>query len=171
MIHGLMKQSGGTLRLRSRVGVGTEVELWLPVAARDLAKTGTNALAETGASSRSLKILAVDDDELVLLNTVAMLEDLGHKVIQATSGEEALRALAEAEAVDLLITDHAMPKMTGVQLARRVASVNPNLSILLATGYAEAPSGEGGGLARLEKPFGQKQLSDAIERVLMAAQR
>ena len=171
MIHGLTKQSGGTLRLRSSVGVGTEVELWLPVAARDLAKTGTNALAETGASSRSLKILAVDDDELVLLNTVAMLEDLGHKVIQATSGEEALRALAGAGAVDLLITDYAMPRMTGVQLARRVACESPDLPILLATGYAEAPSDEGGGLARLEKPFGQKQLSDAIERVLMAAQR
>ncbi len=171
MIHGLMKQSGGTLRLRSRVGVGTEVELWLPVAARDLANTKINSTTEAGAPSRSLKILAVDDDELVLLNTVAMLEDLGHTVIQANSGEEALRVLAEAEAVDLLITDHAMPKMTGVQLAARVASESPDLPILLATGYAEAPSGEGGGLARLEKPFGQKQLSDAIECVLMAAQR
>ncbi len=118
-----------------------------------------------------LKILAVDDDELVLLNTVAMLEDLGHTVIQANSGEEALQALADAEAVDLLITDHAMPKMTGMQLARRVASERPDLPILLATGYAEAPPGEGEGLARLEKPFGQEQLSDAIGRVLTATRR
>jgi PAS domain S-box-containing protein len=169
MIHGLMKQSGGALRLRSRVGVGTEVELWLPAAARNLAKAQINAPTETGTSSGSLKILAVDDDELVLLNTVAMLEDLGHTVIQANSGEEALRALSEAGAVDLLVADQAMPKMTGVELAGRVAAERPNLPILLATGYAELPSGEGGGLARLEKPFGQKQLSDAIERVLAAS--
>ena len=165
MIHGLTTQSGGTLRLRSRVGVGTEVELWLPVAGQDLAKTRINAPAETGAASRSLNILAVDDDELVLLNTVAMLEDLGHTVIQASSGEEALRALAKAETVDLLITDHAMPRMTGVQLARRAAVERPDLRIVLATGYAELPSGEGERLARLDKPFGQKQLFDAIQRV------
>jgi PAS domain S-box-containing protein len=169
MVHGLTKQSGGTLRLRSRIGVGAEVELWLPAAARDLAKTEFNAPTETGTSSRSLKIVAVDDDELVLLNTVAMLEDLGHTVIQANSGEEALRALSQAGTVDLLVADHAMPEMTGVQLARRVAADRPDLPILLATGYAELPSGEGGGLARLDKPFSQKQLSDAIQRVLEAS--
>jgi len=79
-----------------------------------------------------------------------------------------LQAFA-AETVDLLITDHAMPKMTGVQLARRVAAERPDLPIILATGYAELPSGDGEGLSRLDKPFGQKQLSDAIERVLTAA--
>ena len=170
MIHGLTTQSGGTLRLRSRVGVGTEVELWLPVAAGGLAKTRINATMGASASSRSLKILAVDDDELVLFNTVAMLEDLGHTVIQASSGEEALQALARAGMLDLLITDHAMPKVTGVQLARRVAAERPGLPIILATGYAELPPGEGAGLARLDKPFGQAQLSEAIERVLMAAE-
>ena len=171
MIHGLANQSGGALRLRSRVGVGTEVELWLPVATGRLAKAGIDVPIEAGASSRSLQILAVDDDELVLLNTVAMLEDLGHTVIQARGGEEALRAVAKTGAIDLLITDHAMPKMSGAELARRVALGSPNLPILLATGYAELPSGEGVGLARLQKPFGQKQLAEAIERLLNAAQR
>jgi PAS domain S-box-containing protein len=171
MIHGLTTQSGGTLRIRSRVGVGTEVELWLPAAARDLAKTASDTQTAARASSGSLTILAVDDDDLVLLNTVAMLEDLGHTVIQASSGEDALRVLAEAQTVDLLITDHAMPKMTGVQLARKVAAQRPDLAVVLATGYAELPPGEGAELIRLDKPFGQKQLSDAIERVLMAAPR
>jgi PAS domain S-box-containing protein len=168
MIHGLTTQSGGTLRLRSRVGVGTEVELWLPVAARSIAKSPINTHTATEASSRLLNIMTVDDDELVLLNTVAMLEDLGHTVIQANGGEEALQMLAEAQSIDLLITDHAMPGMTGVQLARKVAEQRPNLLIVLATGYAELPSGESEGLARLDKPFGQKQLSDAIDRALMA---
>ncbi len=98
-----------------------------------------------------------------------MLEDLGHTVIQASSGEAALRALAGAETIDLVITDHAMPRMTGAQLARRVAAERSGLPIVLATGYAELPSGEGAGLARLAKPFGQRQLADIIERVLKAA--
>jgi PAS domain S-box-containing protein len=169
MIHGLMTQSGGTLRLKSSVGVGTEVELWLPVAARDAAEASRNALATTEAPSRSLTILAVDDDELVLLNTAAMLEDLGHTVIQANSGEAALRALDGAATVDLLITDHAMPRMTGAQLAQRVAAERAHLPIVLATGYAELPPGEAAGLARLAKPFGETQLADAIERALKAA--
>ena len=169
MIHGLTNQSGGTLRLKSSVGVGTEVELWLPVAASGRAKATVDPLATAGAPARSLTILAVDDDELVLFNTAAMLEDLGHTVIQASSGEAALRALAEAETVDLVITDHAMPRMTGAQLARRIAAERSGLPIVLATGYAELPSGEGAGLARLPKPFGQTQLADTIERGLKAA--
>ena len=169
MIHGLTAQSGGTLRLKSRVGVGTEVELWLPVAPRDAARTTPDAPAPEGAPARSLTILAVDDDELVLLNTAAMLEDLGHTVIQANCGEAALRALAGAETVDLLITDHAMPRMTGAQLARRVAAEWTRLPIVLATGYAELPSDEAAGLVRLAKPFGETQLADAIERAMQTA--
>ena len=171
MIHGLMTQSGGTLRLRSRLGVGTEVELWLPVAGRDRAKAPIDVAQAAAAASRPLTILAVDDDELVLLNTVAMLEDLGHTVLQANNGDEALQLLAEAEHLDLLVTDHAMPEMTGVELARRAAAARPGLPILLATGYAELPSGEGEGLARLDKPFGQKQLAAAIERIWATTRR
>ena len=167
MIHGLTTQSGGTLRLKSSVGVGTEVELWLPVAAGNPAKATIDVPA-TGEPSRSLTILAVDDDELVLLNTAAMLEELGHTVIQANSGEAALRVLARTETVDLLITDHAMPRMTGAQLAQRVAAERAHLPIVLATGYAELPSGEGAGLTRLAKPFGETQLADAIQRALKA---
>ena len=168
MIHGLTTQSGGTLRLKSRLGEGAVVEIWLPTAARDVRKTRIDTHTATGASSRPLRILAVDDDELVLFNTVAMLEELGHTVIQANSGEDALQALAAADTVDLLITDHAMPRMTGVQLARRASEQRPNLPIVLATGYAELPPGEGKGLVRLDKPFGQIQLSNAIENVLKA---
>jgi PAS domain S-box-containing protein len=165
MIHGLTTQSGGTLRLRSSVGVGTEVELWLPVAALDPVDATTDAVVMIGAPFRSLTILAVDDDELVLLNTATMLEDLGHTVIQADSGDAALRALAEAETIDLIITDHAMPRMTGAQLAERVSAEWAGLPIILATGFAELPPGEGEGLPRLAKPFSQTQLAQAISMV------
>jgi CheY-like chemotaxis protein len=169
MIHGLMTQSGGTLRIRSRVGVGTEVELWLPAAARNQAKAPVDLAQATVGACRPLTILAVDDDELVLLNTVAMLEDLGHTVLQANNGAEALRLLAEAPDLDLLITDHAMPEMTGVELALKAGAVRPDLPVILATGYAEPPSGDGAALARLDKPFGQKQLAAAIDRILLTA--
>jgi PAS domain S-box-containing protein len=169
MVQGLTAQSGGTLRLKSNVGVGTEVELWLPVAARHSAAATVDAVAATGAPSGPLTILAVEDDPLILLNLVAMLEDLGHKVIKASSGPDALRQLAGAEPVDMLITDHSMPGMTGAELARRVAAERRALPIVLASGYAELPSGEGAEFVRLAKPFGQKQLADAIERVLKAA--
>jgi PAS domain S-box-containing protein len=169
MVQGLTAQSGGTLRLKSNVGVGTEVELWLPVAARHSAAATVDAVAATSAPSGPLTILAVEDDPLILLNLVAMLEDLGHKVIKASSGPDALRQLAGAEPVDMLITDHSMPGMTGAELARRVAAERGALPIVLASGYAELPSGEGAEFVRLAKPFGQKQLADAIERVLKAA--
>jgi PAS domain S-box-containing protein len=168
MVHGLMTQSGGTLRLKSRVEVGTEVELWLPVGARDPTAVIIDTASATGAPSRSLTVLAVDDDELVLLTTAALLEELGHRVIQASSGADALRALARAETVDLLIADQTMPGMTGAELAQRVAAEWPGLRIVLASG-AEVPSGRGDGLARLPKPFDQRQLADAIERALKAA--
>ena len=85
------------MRLKSRVGVGTEVELWLPVASIHSAAAPVDAGAPTAAPSGPLTILAVEDDPLILLNLVAMLEDLGHKVIKASSGPDALRALAGAE--------------------------------------------------------------------------
>jgi hypothetical protein len=169
MIHGLAAQSGGALRLKSTVGVGTEVELWLPVALRRPAAAQANVGSPDKAPTRPLTILAVDDDELVLLNTAAMLEDLGHTVIQASSGETALRALADGPAVDLVITDHAMPTMTGAVLAQRIAAERPWLPIVLATGYAELPSGEGEGLMRLAKPFGQQDLAAVIKRVSSGA--
>ncbi len=166
MIHGLTTQSGGALRLKSHLGAGTEVELWLPVAERDMSAPLAAAAEAPAASVRPLTILAVDDDALVLLNTAAMLEDLGHTVIQAINGEEALRVLTGPDALDLMITDHAMPRMTGAELALKAAALRPDMPVVLATGYAELRAGEGEGLARLPKPFGQKQLADAIARAL-----
>ena len=167
MIHGLTTQSGGTLRLKSDPGRGAEVELWLPVADGEAAQPGLGKPpGVAGGPARTLVVLAVDDDDLVLFNTAAMLEDLGHTVIQAASGRAALDALERADRVDLLITDHAMPGLTGAQLAEQTAERWPRLPVILATGYAELPSGEGADLPRLAKPFGQAQLADAIVRAL-----
>ncbi len=112
---------------------------------------------------RSLVVLAVDDDGLVLL--VMMLEELVHIALQANSGTEALDLLRGGNAVDLVITDHAMPKMTGVQLAEAIAHEWPNIPIILATGYAELPPGAGRNMPTLSKPFRLEQLAEALAGV------
>jgi CheY-like chemotaxis protein len=118
-----------------------------------------------------LSILAVDDDALVLLNIAAMLEDMGHEVMTASSGAEALRLLGRPDnRFDLVITDHGMPGMTGLQLIDRVRIDRPGLRSIIATGYAELPPGAEREYIRLAKPFFQRHLGEAIETA-MAAER
>ena len=111
-------------------------------------------------------VLAVDDDPLVLTNTRAMLEDLGHTVVIAFTGEQALEQLEATAAIDLVLTDHAMPKMTGTELAKKIAARRPHLPIVLATGYAELPAGTAADLPRLSKPYRQEALAEAIASVM-----
>jgi CheY-like chemotaxis protein len=113
-----------------------------------------------------LTVLVVDDDPLVLENTAAMLDDLGHAVIEASTAEEALRLVRRrAQDMDLIVTDHAMPGMTGGALARLLAAERPDLPVIVASGYADL-SAERAGALRLSKPFDQRALADAIRTVL-----
>ncbi len=167
MIHGLAEQSGGRMVLRSQVGEGTTVELWLPqVQDGDERQVfvGTGEVQQV-QSVGPLTILAVDDDSLVLLNTVAMLEDLGHVVFPAISARDALATL-KREQIDLVITDYAMPQVTGQQLADEIRASHPGVAVILATGYAELPAGSDPHLARLAKPFLQDDLARALQAVL-----
>jgi signal transduction histidine kinase len=171
MVHGLAEQSGGTLILKSRPGRGTTAEIWLPVSKEEERKTTTEASIRPHpvakkVEQRKLLILAVDDDALVLMNTVAMLEDLGHDVKAANSGKLALE-LAARHKPDLVITDQAMPNMTGSQLSIELRQVMPDLPIVLATGYAELPPGMDLGLPRLSKPFSQSDLEKIVNRATM----
>jgi len=100
----------------------------------------------------------------VLLNTVAMLEDLGHTVFEASSAKRALEIIRHQRRVDLVITDHAMPNMSGSDLAAAIKSERPELPVILATGYVELPPGADQSLPTLSKPFRQQQLADAIAR-------
>ncbi|NKJ71478.1 PAS domain S-box protein [Rhizobium leguminosarum bv. viciae] len=166
MVQGLASQSGGRLVMKSSLGEGTTAELWFPVAT---VEQGTEAAADRPQqeenASRRLRIVAVDDDGLVLMNTTLMLEDLGHTVFEAMAGPEALDILRKQQ-VDLVICDHAMPRMTGAQLAEAIRSEWPDMPIILATGYAEIPEGAGiVDLPRLGKPFSQAQLAEAISRI------
>jgi DNA-binding NtrC family response regulator len=106
----------------------------------------------------------VDDDPLVLINTVVMLEELGHAAFEAPDADAALRFLAQSESVDLVISDHAMPGMTGLELAKKLAQEQPGLPVLLVSGYADLPADTEIVLARLAKPFTLEQLSEAVHR-------
>ena len=162
MVHGMVEQLGGQLILHSKPGEGTTAELWLPAAEQPAATVGRRRRLRRSSGRRPLTVLAVDDDALVLANTRAMLEDLGHTVIVAYSGEQALEQLERTSAVDLVITDHAMPKMTGSDLAKKISARRPGMPIILATGYAELPTGADAGLPRLSKPYRQDALADAV---------
>ena len=102
----------------------------------------------------------------VLMGTADMLEDLGHAVTAVGSAAEALKLLRSGISFDIVITDHAMPHMTGSQFAQEALRERPGLKIMLATGYAELPGGADIGLPRLAKPFTQVQLADAMACLL-----
>jgi CheY-like chemotaxis protein len=117
-------------------------------------------------ASRTATILVVDDDPLISMSTVDMLEDLGHTVIEANSGKRALEIIDGGQDIDLMMTDQAMPGMTGIQLAEIVRSKRPHLPVLLATGYTDLPTSKLAKLPRLSKPYQQAQLQAEIEKLL-----
>ena len=162
MVHGVAQQSGGRFVLKSEKGRGTTAEIWLPCATANASDPSAPPVPTVHPMARPRVVMVVDDDMLVLHSAVAMLEDLGHRVIQSTSGKEALKLLAEHPEVEVLITDHAMPNMTGAELAEKAQTISPSLPIVLATGYAELPAGLAGTLMRLAKPFTQRELENAI---------
>ncbi len=169
MVQGLAVQSGGAMSVTSEPGKGTTIALWLPRA--DV--TSVEAVVpERGATEQDaaaegepeLTVLVVDDDLLVAAGTSAMLEDLGHRVVEASSGAQAIDALRRYEdGIHVVITDHAMPGMTGLELAQHIKQSHPGLPVILASGYADIDDlAEYGPLPRLAKPFRQGELAAAI---------
>jgi signal transduction histidine kinase len=165
MVHGLAVQLGGALRLESAVGEGTCAELYLP--ATEQPAVASEAEVETSPPEvRRSRILLVDDDALIAMSSVGMLEDLGYEVLEAHSGHQALDMLRNCDTIDLLITDFAMPGMTGAQLIEAAKTIQPDLPVLLSTGYAELPTGKLEGVPRINKPYTQPQLASGIAKVL-----
>lgn len=162
MVHGLVSQLGGSMTIESRLGLGTNVELWLPQSVLvDEEHDDPSARPDFTASGT---VLLVDDEEIVRVSTAAMLGELGFEVIEARSGEEAMQVIGDVGNIGLVVTDHLMPGMTGTDLALAVRSRRPDLQVLLISGYAEGV-GVDSSLARLAKPFKKDELADAITRL------
>jgi CheY-like chemotaxis protein len=168
MVHGLAAQSNGGLLIRSNIGTGTCVSLWLPVG------TGPTAdelpAEEEVGEVRPLKILLVDDEDLVRSATADMLVDVGHSVHQAHSGQAALSILRDDAAYDLLITDYAMPLMSGAALIRESRCIAPAIPALLVTGYASATNDVPSDVPRIEKPFRATELIRRIAQLTTPGQ-
>ena len=165
MVHGLAAQLGGGFVLASAEGEGTRADLYLPVT--DDQPRMVPALEGSGVADplRPLSILVVDDEELVRRGTAEMLRHLGHTVVEAEGGAEALIMLAAHPDVDVVVTDYKMPRMDGAELARHVRTSRPDLPILLISGYTGVADPIEG-LPRLDKPFGLAALSNALSGVV-----
>ncbi|RAK51463.1 response regulator [Phenylobacterium deserti] len=159
MVHGLAAQLGGAFQLTSVVGEGTRADLFLPTAKGQVAE-GLRRQSQDAPFMPAMRLLLVDDEELIRTGTAEMLRELGHTVVEATGGREALAMLEQGLAIDVLVTDYMMPQMDGAVLARRVLERQPDLPVLVVTGYA------GGDLdighTQLAKPFRQADLAAAL---------
>ncbi|HWU96632.1 MAG TPA: PAS domain S-box protein [Sphingomonas sp.] len=161
MVHGMAQQIGGTFELISAPGEGTSAVLWLPVEANVPAIEAAPVEEHCPVTERRV-VLAVDDDTLVLLNTAALLEDLGHEVIEADTATAALEIFKERGDIDLVVTDQAMPGMTGVDLIAAIDALRPGIPAIIASGYGEGVEIPGRETVRLPKPFNQVRLARAI---------
>jgi PAS domain S-box-containing protein len=162
MVHGFARQIGGAFILSSNPGEGTVGQLWLQAASARPEQAAMPSPAPAPALERKA-VLAVDDDPLVLMNTVALLEDLGHDVASASNGHDALIAFEHSH-FDVVITDQAMPNMTGTELATTITALRPEMPIIIASGYGEGMVLPPGRVSRLSKPFLQTQLALALRR-------
>lgn len=161
MVHGLAAQSGGQLTLESAPGKGTIATLWLP--ATDGSRHESFAPdPEAESPSRPLSVLLVDDDDLVRAGAAAMLEAIGHSVVQLSSAARALEYLAAGHSFDILVTDHRMPSMSGLDLVRRARLIQPDLPAVLITGYADMLDADSSALPLLTKPFRASELAHAL---------
>jgi len=173
MVQGLTAQSGGAIDISSQLGKGTAVTLWLPRARHEdrvyVPSEQTAPSAEM--ANKGLRILLVDDDPLVSMNTTELLMDLGHSVVEAPSASRALEMLESTDEFGVVITDYAMPNMNGLDLAIEIRRIKPDLPIVLATGYADLPPDAAPEFPRLGKPYTQQQLAEAVETALNAPPR
>jgi len=178
MVYGFARQSGGAIDIRSELGIGTAVEIWLPsaqaaVAAAEPApkKAAAKPARGNGRAHRALRILLVDDHDAVRETTAALLRDLGHQVAAACDGPTMLDMLQAAPRdYDLIVTDYAMPLLSGGEALLRAREIRADLPGLIISGYAEAQSIERkpADVAVLTKPFAAEDITRIIAELCPA---
>jgi PAS domain S-box-containing protein len=163
MVLGMAEQCGGRLLLDSVPDQGTTVQIWLKVAAESPEVAAPKSA--TPETIEPLDVLIVDDDRIVLMNAVAMLEDMGHRVHEAPNAAAALEILGR-HPVDLLLSDFAMPGINGADLIAQAAQSWPGVRAILVSGYAELPKGSTVPVPRLCKPYDDDDLRRMIANVM-----
>jgi CheY-like chemotaxis protein len=167
MVHGLATQSGGGVAIDSQPGHGTTVTLFLPRAtAKVTALSPAPARALVGQTASLCSILLVDDEDLVRGATADFLTQAGFAVQEAADAETALGLLDQGSPVDVIVTDHMMPGMNGLDMVRAIRARNNPIPILMVTGYAEELMAEvvdvADGLSLLAKPVMPQSLVRSI---------
>jgi CheY-like chemotaxis protein len=173
-VLGIIKSHGGALQLHSQLGHGTSLKVYLPVPVTDSA--GNEDPSESLPSAPwqgSGTILLVEDEEQVRLIAKALLKNIGFSVLEAVNGKEALE-LYQKNATDITVvmTDMGMPIMDGYELFYELKKINPELPIIVSSGYgdAEVSSRLGDDIAGLiSKPYGSNQLREVLKMVLESA--
>ncbi len=169
MVYGFAKQSNGAFRVRSELGEGTTAELLLPRAPQGEDAEACPPKEEPRAKfSRKLRILLVDDHLEVRSTTAAVLTDIGHEVVEAADGPEALKRLGQGDCnYDVMISDYAMPHLSGTEFLRGARELCPDVPALIITGYAEADSikDRPDGVEILLKPFTANRLESVLMRI------
>ena len=167
-VYGIARQAGGSVRIESRLGVGTRIILVLRRVEGEVAPQATLATATPTAASGDLKVLVIDDDPDVRQFLCASLDGLGYRVIESADGAQGL-VLLDAERPDLLLVDFAMPGMNGAEVAAAARARRPDLPIIVASGYADTDALDAAiiGPARmLHKPFSLAELAQAVQASL-----
>jgi CheY-like chemotaxis protein len=174
-VYGVAQQSGGGVRIKSAVGQGTTVEVYLP---RSLAHAEAATEWRDGKRSQTLgsraTVLVIDEQEDVREVIAAHLDALGYQAIQAASGRAALDLLNDHRiGIDALIADYAMPGMSGIELAEAVRATHPDLPVIIATGYTDTTSFDSRieNAALLKKPYRMNELGAAVEYALRRQSR
>jgi signal transduction histidine kinase/DNA-binding response OmpR family regulator len=166
-VYGIASQSGGTTRIRSEVGKGTTIEIWLPLVEGEQAVPIVDGRKGEVARGQQEKVLVIDDDPDVRRFIVQCLETLDYRVTQADHGEAGLARLA-TDGPELLIVDFAMPGMNGAEVAAEARRRVPGLPVILVTGYADTHAVERvvGTDSILRKPFKVEDLANSMRKAL-----
>lgn len=158
-IHGFAAQAGGRAEIVSAEGAGTTIRIFLP--ASDLQPAGLTEMIGAAALPEGLEVLLVEDNPQVREFAEELLRDLGCRVISAGSADEALELLGSTD-IGLVLTDVVMPGISGVELARTIRRMQPDVPVLLATGYSEEILKNEPEFIVLAKPYGASTLTNAM---------
>jgi len=168
MVYGLARQAGGCVAIRSHVGLGTTVTVYLPLASED-AESASVPTSEETAAAAGRTVLLVDDEPGLLQLMDRILTRRGYTTITAASAAEALEKAEDfCGAIDLLITDVAMTGTGGVDLAQRLLLRRPTMQVIFMSGYANAGGGVGARHQFLAKPFAPHAFVQAVRQCLSA---
>jgi CheY-like chemotaxis protein len=166
MVHGLALQSGGGFSIASKMGKGTDVSLWIPVAEKPLKTSEREPQPQEEQAHQHLHVLLVDDEEAVRYTTALQLRDMGYLVTEASSAATATQLVNSGLHPDVLITDYMMPEQTGIQLAEALRAIIADLPVLVVTGYVDKVTPNNELFELLSKPYTRAEIASRLARIM-----